>query len=183
MMKDTIGFEGILRIRELPEEWTPRQYRYWWLPRTDGKGNIVRPARIPEQEKERYTVLEVHNQLMVNGRTAILTYIGSTTGSTTPYGKYLALGTGALQATSPTDTSLVNEVYRVLQSTYTIQGSQVDLNFQVPSGSAQVTMTEAGLYGGSATSTLNSGTLDNHVLFSYSKGSYPVSIDYLISLI
>lgn len=173
-MLETIGFQGILRIRELPEEWTHEQYlRYW----------CGEHAIISEREKERYTVVEVKNQLMVAGRTAILTYIGSTSGSTTPYGKYIAIGTGTLQATSPTDTQLVNEVYRVVQSAYTIQGSQVDCNFQIPSGSAQVVMSEAGLYGGSATSTLNSGTLDTHVLFSYTKGNYSISIDYLITLI
>lgn len=138
---------------------------------------------ISEREKKRYTVVESHNQLMVAGRAALLTFAGATGGSTTPFGKYIAIGTGALQATSPTDTQLVNEVYRVVQSAYIIQGSQVDLNFQVPSGSAQVVMSEAGLFGGSATTTLNSGTLDTHVLFSYSKGSYPVSVDYIISLI
>jgi|SRR5579875_3627592 len=182
-LAESIRFEGLLRVRRLPEDWTPEQYRYWWLPEVDDKGHLLHPARISEREKARYTEVESHNQLMVAGRTELLTFVGASGGSTTPFGKYLAIGTGVLQATSPTDTQLVNEVYRVLQSAFTVQGSQVDLNFQIPAASAQVVMTEAGLFGGSASGTANSGTLCTHVLFSYTKGNYSISCDYLITLI
>ena len=139
--------------------------------------------RLSEQEKARYTVLEAKNQLMVAGRGFALSYFGATNGNASAFGKYLAIGTGALQATSPTDTQLVNEVFRVLQSANTVQGSQVDINFQLTAGQAQVVMTEAGLFGGSASGTAGSGTLCTHVLFSYTKGAFPISCDYLINLI
>ena len=173
-MRETIGFEGILRIRELPEEWSHEEYLRYWC----GEHPVI-----SEREKERYTVVEAHNQLMVAGRAAILGYIGASSGSTTPFGSYLAIGTGTLQATSPTDTALVNEVFRKALSAYTVQGSQVDINFQLTAGNAQVVMSEAGLFGGTASGTSGSGTLDTHVLFSYTKGNYSISIDYLISLI
>lgn len=180
---ETIRFQGVLRIRELPEEWNHADYLRYWCGERDTYNRIITPPIISEREKQRYTVVEAKNQLTTSGRSAILTYIGATGGSTTAWGKYLAIGTGSLQATSPVDTSLVNEVYRVLQSANTVQGSQIDINFQIPSASAQVTMTEAGIYGGSASGTLGSGTLETHVLFSYTKGAYSVSSDYLVTLI
>ena len=182
-MQETIGFQGILRLRELPEEWSHADYLKYWCGERDEQGRMVTLPIITEREKERYTVVEAHNQLTVNGRAAILGYMGSSSGSTTPFGSYLAIGTGALQATSPTDTSLVYEVFRKAQSAYTPQGSQVDINFQLTSGNAQVTMTEAGLFGGSASGTIGSGTLDTHVLFAFTKGAFSISADYLINLI
>lgn len=182
-MVETIGFEGIFRIRRLPEDWTREEYLHWWIPEKDSAGKVIRPARISEREKERYTEVEAHNQLMVAGRSEILTFIGASGGSTTPFAKYLAIGTGVLQSTTPVDTQLVNEVFRLTQTANTVQGSQVDVNFQLSAANAQVTMTESGLFGGTASGTANSGTLVTHVLYSYTKGNYSISCDYLINLI
>jgi hypothetical protein len=182
-LEETIGVCGLLRIRELPEEWSEADYLKYWCGERDEQGRMLQKPRISEKEKERYTVLEARNQLMVQGRGFALSYLGATNGNASAFGKYLAIGTGALQATSPTDTQLVNEVFRVLQSANTVQGSQVDINFQLTAANAQVVMTESGLFGGSASSTANSGTLCTHVLFSYTKGAFPISCDYIINLI
>ena len=182
-LEETIGVCGLLRIRELPEDWSEAEYLKYWCGERDAQGRMIAPPRIAEREKARYTVLEARNQLMVQGRGFALSYFGATNGNAQAFGKYLAIGTGTLQATSPTDTQLVNEVFRVVQSANTVQGSQVDINFQLTAGNAQVVMTEAGLFGGSASGTAGSGTLCTHVLFSYTKGAFPISCDYLINLI
>jgi hypothetical protein len=175
--------EGIIRVRRIPE-WTPEEYAYWWLPETDGHGKILRPARISEREKEReYQIDEFENLITTNGRTNVLTYIGSSTGSTTQWSQYFAVGTGAITAVSASDTSLSNEVYRVAQSSFSVSGTQVDVNFQIGTSQAQFAYTNAGLYGNSASSTLGSGTLMTHALFSYSKGAWAISCDYLVNLL
>lgn len=176
--------EGIIRVRRLPEEWSPEEYRYWWLPETDERGLVVRPARIPEREKDaRYTEAVFENLVTYNGKTQVLTYIGASGGNTTGFSKYIALGTGGITAPNPSDTVLVNETFRKVQASYSVQGTQVDVSFSLLSGDANASLTECGLYGGSATGTRNSGTLMTHALFSYTKGSWPVSIDYIIVLL
>jgi hypothetical protein len=175
--------EGIIKIRRLPEDWTPEQYAYWWLPETNGRGKIIRPARMSEREKERYQVAEAHNQIMNAGRTAVLSYIGSASGSTTQWAQYFAIGTGAISAVNPTDTSLSNEVFRKAPATFSVSGTSVDINIQLATTDANVVMTNAGLFGNGASSTIGSGSLFTHALFSYSKGSYGVSIDYVLNLL
>jgi hypothetical protein len=174
--------EGIIRVRRIPD-WTEAEYRYWWLPETNGKGKIVRPARMREKEKEQYQIGEYANAIMNAGRTAVLSYMGSSTGSTTQWSQYLALGTGAISAVNPTDTTLANEVYRVAQTTYSTNGTQLDVNFNIGATSGEFSYTNAGIYGAGATSTLNSGTLMTHALFAYTKGAYSIAIDYLINLL
>lgn len=173
--------EGIIRVRRLPEGWSDTDYKYWWLPLTDGKGKILRPARMSEKEKERYQEAEGCNQIMNAGRTAVLSYLGSPSGSTTQWAQQLAIGTGAITSTSPTDTSLSNETMRQAPASFAVNGTAVDINVSL--GTTSITMTNMGLFGNGATSTLGSGTLYSHSLFAYSKGAYSVSIDYLVNLL
>ena len=175
--------EGIIRVRRLPEGWTDADYAYWWLPLTDDKGNILRPARMSEKEKERYQEAEGFNQIMNAGRTAVLSYIGSPSGSATQWAQYLGIGTGAITSTSPIDNSLSNEVFRKSPASFSVNGTAVDINVLLGTTDASVNMSNMGLFGNGATSTLGSGTLYSHSLFSYSKGSYSVSIDYLVNLL
>ena len=176
--------EGIIRVRRIPDEWTEEDYRYWWLPETDGHGKILRPARISEQEKEReYQTDEFTNLITTNGRTNVLTYIGSSTGSTTQWSQYFAVGTGAITAVSASDTSLSNEVFRKSQASFSVNGTLVDVNFQFGTTDAEFAYTNAGIFGNAASGTLGSGTLMTHALFSYTKGAYAISIDYVINLL
>lgn len=176
--------EGIIRVRRIPDEWTPEEYAYWWLPETDGHGKILRPARISEQVKEReHQIAEFSNLITTNGRNNVLTYIGSSTGSTTQWSQYFAVGTGAITAVSASDTSLSNETFRVALSTYSVSGTQVDMNFQIGSGQALFAFTNSGIFGGGASSTLGSGVMMTHALFAYTHGAWAISIDYLVNLL
>jgi hypothetical protein len=174
--------EGIIRIRRLPFD-SDEEYAYWWLPETDGKGKILRPARMSEQEKERYQEAEAKNQIMNSGRTAVLSYIGSPSGSTTQWAQQFAVGTGSITATSPTDTTLSNEVYRASPTSFAVNGTLVDISVSFGATTAQATYTNAGLWGAGATATLSSGVLMTKALFSYTKGNFSISIDYLLNLL
>ncbi len=177
--------EGTLRFYRIPDEWDEDDFRYWWCPETDRRGNILRPARISKADKESCFVLEhiVHNQIMNAGRSQILSYIGSSSGSSTAWAQYFAIGTGALTATTPSDTTLANEVFRKAPATYSTSGTEVDINIQLGSTDAEYTYTNAGIFGNGATATLGTGTLETHALFSYTKGAYAIAIDYLINLL
>ncbi len=175
--------EGIIRVRRLPDDWSEDDYRFWWLPEKDSEGRVIRPARMSPREKDRYTTDVFENQIMTAARTQVLTYIGSSTGNTTGFAKYLAIGTGAIQAPNPNDTTLATETFRKAQAANTVQGTQVDVNFALVAADANVTMTNCGLFGNTATATLGSGTLYTKALFSYTKGNYSIAIDYLINLL
>jgi hypothetical protein len=175
--------EGIIRVRRLPEGWTDDDYRKWWLPETDGKGKIIVPSRMSEKEKDRYGEAEGRNQIMNAGRTAVLSYIGSPSGSSTQWSQYFAVGTGAITATSPIDTTLANETARKLPASFAVSGTQVDINVQFGTTDAQFAYTNAGLFGNGATSTLNSGTMMTHALFVYTKGAFAISVDYIINIL
>lgn len=176
--------EGIIRIRRIPNEWTEEDYKYWWCPTTDGKGKILKPARISEQEKERlYQIDEFCNLITTAGRTQVLTYIGSPSGNTTGWSQYFAVGTGAITSVSAGDTSLANEVFRKAQTSYAVNGTQVDVNIQFGTTDGEYNYTNAGLFGNSASSTLGSGTLMTHALFSFSKGAFAISCDYIVNLL
>lgn len=191
---DTVGFapppgynkqfaEGIIRIRRIPDTWSEAEYKYWWCPETDGKGTILRPARISEREKQELEICVHTNQIMNAGRRAVLSYIGSSSGSTTAWSQYFAIGTGSISSTSPTDTSLSNEVFRKAPASFAVNGTAVDINIQLGTTEAEYTYTDCGLFGNGATATLSSGSLYTHALFSYVKGAYAVSVDYLVNLL
>jgi hypothetical protein len=175
--------EGIIRVRRLPDGWTDEEYAHWWLPTTDSRGKIIIPARMSEREKDKYGEAEAHNQIMAAGRTAALSYIGSPSGSTTQWAQEFAVGTGAITSVTPLDTTLANETFRKSPVSYSVAGSQVDINIQFGTSEAQYTYTNAGLFGNSATSTLSSGTMMTHAFFSYTKGAFSISVDYIINLL
>lgn len=181
---DKVQFaEGIISVYRIPTEWSENEYRFWWIPETDGRGNILRPARMSHEEKSRHLEIRGYNQIMNAGRTAVLNYIGASTGSTTGWSQWFAIGTGAITATNATDTSLSNEVFRKQPATFSVSGTQVDINIQLSNTDAQVMMTNAGMFGNGATSTLGSGSLFTHALFSYTKGNFAIAIDYIINLL
>jgi hypothetical protein len=175
--------EGIIRVRRLPDDWDEDEYAFWWLPEKNDEGRIVRAARMSAREKDSYTVYVAENQIMTAGRTQVLTYIGATTGNSTGFAKYLAIGTGAILAPNPANTSLATEVFRKAQASNTVQGTQVDINFALLSGDANITMTNCGLFGNAATGTLGSGTMYTQALFSYVKGAWTIAVDYLVNLL
>ena len=190
---DTTGFssptpnpkfaEGIIRVRRIPSEWTEADYRYWYLPETDKHGKIIRPARISDYEKQQMQISEHSNAIMNQGRTQVLSYIGSPNGSTTAWAQYFAIGTGSITATSPTDTSLANEIWRKAPTSFSVTGTLVDINIQMATTDAQAVFTNCGIFGNGASSTLGSGSLLTHALFSFSKGNIAISVDYIVNLL
>lgn len=180
--KSTPFLEGRIQVYRLPDGMSEQDYKALWLPETDGKGKILRPARLSAQERAHYLDYETENDIMQAGRAAALSYIGSSTGSTTQWAQYFAVGTGAISGITPQDTSLANEVFRKAQTSFAVNGTTVDINFQFGTTDAQTTYTNAGLWGNGASGTLGSGTLYTHALFAYSKGAYAIAIDYLVDL-
>jgi hypothetical protein len=176
--------EGIIRIRRIPDSWSDADYRYWYLPETDKHGKIIRPARISDHEKEGMQLEEYRNQITNLGRAQVLSYIGSPSGSSTQWAQQFGIGTGAITATSPTDTSLSNEIWRKPPTAFSVNGTLVDINIPMSTSDASGSVfTNCGIFGNGATSTLSSGSLLTHALFSFSKGSVALSVDYLINLL
>ena len=179
-MTDIFTFEGVIRVREHPFGDDKHQFEHWWLAEWVN-GKMIRPPRMPQKEKDKYTVYEAKNILTTNGRTQLLQYVGNA--SSVPWGKIFSVGTFPLVAVSPGDTSVATELVRVATSAPTVTGTQVDIPISFASGTGVGTWTNVGLYGTTAaTTTLGTGTLFTHALFSYVKGSVAVVIDYLISL-
>lgn len=163
-------FTGIVKVRELPRDCTLEDFLEWW-------------PKLTEHEKERWTAYEHHNTLTTAGRNQILTYIASQTPTTLGFGQYFSVGTFPINTVSPGDNSVSGELYRAVPNTATITGTQLDLATYFGPSQANGLLTNAGLYGINATSTLGSGTLMTHTLYNYNKQSgTPINNDYLINL-
>ena len=79
---EKLHVNGLIRARAVPFD-TLEEWRYWWLCEQDSKGKVIRPARMSEREKDRYTVAEAPNILVSSGITQLLNYVGSQTGNST----------------------------------------------------------------------------------------------------
>ncbi len=181
-VEETIRVEGIVRIREIPREWDYATYAYWWLPEVDAAGRVLRPPRMREREKQRYEVAEQHNTLTNAGRALFLDFLSSPTAINTIFAQYFAVGTTSLISVSPGDGAVQGEIARAVPSAFTISNAQADLASYFGPAQALGTLTNGGLYGNNATNVLGSGTLYSHVLLNYTKGSVPITIDYLFNL-
>ena len=171
---------GIIRVHEIPVDWSEAEYRYWWLPEKDNVGRVIRTARMSDREKQRYTVTEAENTLTSAGRTAVLNFLGNTS---VDFFQYFSVGTGLISAVSAADTDIVDELFRKAPASATPSGSQIDIATLFATSEGNGTYTNAGLFGNGATSSLGSGTLHAHSLFSYSKtSSVQISADYVFIL-
>lgn len=172
--------QGIIKVREIPAEWSTEDYRYWWLPKKNEKGEVIRAARMSDSEKDRWTVAESKNTLTSAGRTAVLNFLGNTTVS---FFQYFSVGTGTISAVSAADTSMSTELARLAPSSATVSGNQIDVATLFSTSQGNGVWSNSGVFGNGATSTLGSGTLYAHSLFSYSKTSaIQVSADYVFIL-
>jgi len=180
-----IAYSGIIRFRRIPDDWSEAEYRRLWLPEwNDSHTKIIREAIITPKEKERYTVGEYHNILTTSGRQEMLTYLASTAANTPAFGQQFALGTGAINRVDPGDAQLQGEIYRTPPSTATITGTQLDLATLISASQAVGTLTNGGLFGVSASSTVNSGILMTHSLISnFVKANGQVyTCDYILNV-
>lgn len=165
-----IFWAGTLKIRELPA-WcdTEEQYNLW--------------LKLPEQEKERYTVQVEHNVLTLLGFAQLLSYIGSNNATTLGFSQYFSVGTSPIISVQAGDTGVAGEIFRAVPTSSSIVGNQLTLSTYFGPSSANGTYTNAGLWGVNATGTANSGTLMTHTLYTYIKvNGQAVSNDYLIVL-
>lgn len=177
-----IKFEGILKIREIPSDWTDTEFRYWYCNEHSASGRLLRKARLSERDKDRWTVLVAENLLMSAGRTQLLTFAGSHT-TTTAFAQYYAVGTGTIYTVQPSDTQLASELFRAVPASFSVVGNSVTVTTNFSTSQGNGTYTNAGLFGNGATGTANSGTLMTHLLYSYTKTSaVSIANDYTISL-
>lgn len=165
-----IRFEGLVRVRELPRDCELQDFMEWW-------------PRLTQRERERYTVYEHKNLLTTAGRNQLLTYISNSGGTTLAFAQYFSVGTFPITSVSPGDSSVQTEIFRAVPNSAVITGTQVDISTFFGASQANGNYTNAGLYGLNATSTLGSGTLMTHTLYSYSKANgTPITNDYLVNL-
>lgn len=174
---------GLIRAREVPFE-TEAEWAYWWLCERNLSGKIIRPARMSDREKERYTVAACENILVSSGITQVLNYIGSTSGNSTGFAQYFAVGNVAISSVQSNDTSVAGEYFRAVPSAANVTGVQIDLSTFFASGSGNGSITNAGLFGNGASGTLGSGTLFTHSPFAYTKlNGTPITADYLLQYV
>lgn len=178
---DTLRFEGVLKLRKIPDDWTDEEFRRWWCDERTASGALVRKAGMNEREKDRYTVLEARNLLTSAGRTQLLTFAGASS-TTTAFAQYYAIGTGAIFTVQSSDTSLATEFFRAAPASFSVVGNAVTITTNFTTSQGNATYTNAGIFGNGATSTPGSGTLMTHLLYTYTKNSGPLVNDYTISL-
>jgi hypothetical protein len=165
-----VKFTGVVRVRELPRGIERADFMEWW-PRAD------------ERERERYTVYEHQNILTSIGRTQLLTYIASNSAVTQGFAEFFSVGTFPITSVSSGDTGVQSEIFRAVPNNIVIAGQQVDISTFFGASQANGNYTNAGLYGGSATGILGSGTLYTHTLYQYNKqNGQAITNDYLIQL-
>ena len=169
IIRERVRYLGIVRARMLPAEWTEEDYlRYY--------------PRYTKRERDRLTVYERKNMLMTAGRTQMLNQLFGT--APAAFGLYFAVGTGALGGVTSGDTLLATEFFRAVPSTGVTTGNQIDISTFFGATQANGTYTNAGIFGGAATGTANSGTLETHVLYALTKTSAnSLTNDYLIQLL
>jgi hypothetical protein len=182
-LRDSMHINGLIRARALPFE-TREEWSYWWLGEFDERGRMIRAPRMSEREKDRYTVAEAPNILVSSGITQVLNYVGASSGNSTAFAQYFAVGNIAINQLNSNDTSVAGEYFRAAPSLSTISGSQIDISAFVGSTQGVGSITNAGLFGNGATSTIGSGTLMTHSFFSHNKANgVAETFDYLLSYI
>lgn len=172
LLKDAemLHFTGLVKVRELPRDCAFADFMAWW-------------PRLTERERERWTAYEHRNVLTSSGRTQLLTYASSGLATTLGFAQEFSVGTSPIISVSAGDTSVQGELYRSAPTTTTITGNQVDISTYFGPSQANGNYTNAGLYGVNATSTLGTGTLMTHTLYTYTKSNgVPITNDYIITL-
>lgn len=183
MPKTTLPIRGIIRVRELPEEWSVEEFRYRWCLAPDERGDFIGKARISYKERERYTAAESENLITNNGISNVLTFLGLSSGTATLFFKVLSVGTGIIAGVAVSDTSVSGELKRLAPTGTLVTGNQQDVSVLFGTADGNGTWTNCGCYGGAASTTLGTGTLETHALFSYPKtNAISVTVDYVFIL-
>jgi hypothetical protein len=181
---DINSFKGIVRIREYPQEWDLKTFRYWWCDERRRDGSFVHKARMTPAEKERYTVYEAENLLTNAGFTNLLTNVSvQTTGTMIVFFKVLDVNSGPISAVYRSDTTMAGggTSTRKAPTGFTIIGTQTDVAIPFTGSEALYTWTNIGIWGNAATTTPGTGTLYTHALYSYPHGGTALTADYLLT--
>lgn len=182
-MSNTLTFEGILKIREIPADWGEAELKRWWYDERSASGTLIRRAAMSDKEKDRWTVWEGKNMLMNAGRNQLLTFLGQLTAPGV-FSQIFSVGTGTIYTVQPSDTTISGELARIAPSSFSIVGNTVTVSSTFSTSQANGTWTNCGLWGGgSATTTLGTGTLFTHLLCSFTKTSASaITSDYSATL-
>jgi hypothetical protein len=179
----------ILGYAGLPFE-TQEEIDYWFNPQTMIKMRsgqprrvVVGTARMSEREKERYLQAEGHNLIVNQGRSQIISYIGTNGTYSSQFGNILSLGNGSIATVGGGDTTIPGEYYRSSITTQIYTGStQVDMQTTITGSNGNGQISNIGIWGNGATTGLASGTMLTHALFTLSKATGIAIIDYLVVL-
>jgi hypothetical protein len=176
-----VPIRGIIRARQLPENWSVDEFKYRWLLEPDVEGKFVGKARIPYRERSRYTVEERENLITTNGISNLLTFMGLSSGTATLFFKVISVGTGLISGVDVSDTSVTTELKRLVPTGTLVTGNQQDVSILFGTADGNGTWSNTGIYGAAATTTLGTGTLHSHALFSYIKAvSFSTTLDYVL---
>lgn len=156
-------------FREFPEPWGHATLRAW-----DRRAN-ERLCRLLEREGELHNAIQAlmsegyrpreeiseDNMVVDDGFNLLLDLLQ---GNSTPL-SYVALGSST-NAPASTDHALGSEVARIAVSSFTSASNDLTVTGYFLPTQANVSLAEAGIFGGSATSAANSGTLYSRVTFA-----------------
>src|SRR6266571_686598 len=121
-----VPIKGIIRARQLPENWSREEFLYRWCLAPDEKGQFIGKARIDYKERQKYTMQEQENLITTNGISNLLTFLGLSSGTATLFFKVLSVGTGLISGVDVSDTSVTTELKRLVPTGTLVTGNQQD---------------------------------------------------------
>ena len=193
-MQERALYTGSFKIRRHPQEWTDKEFEYWWCDERDERGCVIRPARMSQREKDRYNEVlldewgretdEIYNLITNNGITILLNNAAfQVNTSMIPFTQILEVGSGSISGVARTDIAIAGALTpRKAPANFITAGTQVDISFAFLAGDAVATWTNVGLWGNGATTTAGTGVMMTHALFTYVKASIAVTFDYFLTI-
>ena len=128
------------------------------------------------ETNELIDTIEKHNLFVTLGKTLIADLLAKTSGKTGL--SYFAVGTGTAAA-ALNNTTLETEVFRDTFTKTTVTTGNLNIQYYLASGDGNGnTLTEAGLFGDTATVTANSGTLAARVVHAAVVKTSSIAITY-----
>lgn len=101
-------------------------------------------------------------------------------------GTYIAIGNDDTTAVAASDTTLHNEVFRVVKVSGAVVANIITLSFFVTAGEDSTTWEEWGVFGDGASASADSGVMYNHALISpvydHTAGTTDVQIDWELTI-
>ncbi len=160
-MQDTIKIEGTIYVYEVP--WETKAETALYLP------------KMSKREKDKLLVARGKNLLTNAGKSLVLTFLGTpgAMSANTQYAEIFSLGSGVIAGVQATDTSVVGEYSTCRQAPdgFTVIAPSTTITTTYTGSNGNASISNCGLYGENASTTNGTGTLHNHALITYSKGT------------